>query len=363
MADKAPRNNAHCTIPDDAEQSTYRYHHRGRQARPAIAGRRASGPADVFQETHRHRHGRSAPRAGEIQPDRPGARRTGARTGSLVSIMKIILGVGGGIAAYKSAELARLLMQQGHQVQAVMTPPRRSSSAPSLSPPSPGARSLTDLFAIESAIEHISVAQENELLLIAPATADLIAKMAHGLAGRLPHHPLPGLHRPGGDRAGDEREYVAAPRHPGQPGDPAPPRAQHRRARQRIPGLRHDRPRPPGRAAGAIADAIKRACHAAAAIWKGETVLITAGPTQEPLDPVRYISNRSSGKMGYALAEAAAAARRARGPGFRARPSAAAARRRSCSGPHRGGDARQVFEHLGPAPASSSRPPPWPIFT
>ena len=97
--------------------------------------------------------------------------------------MKIILGVGGGIAAYKAAELARLLMQDGHEVQAVMTAAAEEFVRPMTFAALTGRKVLTDLFAIESAIEHISVAQEHELLAIAPATADLIAKMAHGLAG------------------------------------------------------------------------------------------------------------------------------------------------------------------------------------
>ena len=96
--------------------------------------------------------------------------------------MKIILGIGGGIAAYKAAELARLLMQRGHEVQAAMTPAAREFVQPLTFAALTGRKTLTDLFAIESAIEHIQIAQENEMLVIAPATADLIAKLAHGLA-------------------------------------------------------------------------------------------------------------------------------------------------------------------------------------
>ena len=98
------------------------------------------------------------------------------------SSMRLILGIGGGIAAYKSAELARLLMQQGHEVQAVMTRAAEEFVRPLTFAALTGRKVLTDLFAIESAIEHISVAQENDILAIAPATADLMAKMAHGLA-------------------------------------------------------------------------------------------------------------------------------------------------------------------------------------
>src|SRR5580700_7284913 len=96
--------------------------------------------------------------------------------------MRIILGVGGGIAAYKAAELARLLMQSGHEVQAIMTAAAEEFVRPLTFAALTGRKVLTDLFAIESAIEHISVAQEHELLVIAPATADLMGRMAHGLA-------------------------------------------------------------------------------------------------------------------------------------------------------------------------------------
>src|SRR3954447_24875795 len=96
--------------------------------------------------------------------------------------MKVLLAVGGGIAAYKAAELARLLMQEGHEVQAVMTAAAEEFVRPLTFAALTGRKVLTDLFAIENAIEHVSVAQEHELLVIAPATADLMANMAHGLA-------------------------------------------------------------------------------------------------------------------------------------------------------------------------------------
>src|SRR6266496_1879128 len=96
--------------------------------------------------------------------------------------MKILLGVGGGIAAYKAAELARLLMQDGHEVQVLMTEAAEEFVRPLTFAALTGRKVLTNLFAIEAAIEHISVAQEHELLVIAPATADLMAKLAHGLA-------------------------------------------------------------------------------------------------------------------------------------------------------------------------------------
>jgi phosphopantothenoylcysteine decarboxylase/phosphopantothenate--cysteine ligase len=219
--------------------------------------------------------------------------------------MKIILGVGGGIAAYKSAEVARLLMQEGHAVQAVMTRAAEEFIRPLSFAALTGRKTLTDLFAIESAIEHISVAQENELMAIAPATADLIAKLAHGLAddflttlylaftgpvvvapsmnSNMWHHPatqanLETLRQRGHRIVEPESGYLACGMTgAGRLADPA-----------------------------TIVEAIERESRRRHDL-DGETVLITAGPTQEPLDPVRYISNRSSGKMGYALAEAAAA--------------------------------------------------------
>src|SRR5580693_118110 len=103
--------------------------------------------------------------------------------------MNIVLGVGGGIAAYKSAELARLLMQRGHAVQVVMTAGAQEFVRPLTFAALTGRKVVTGLFAttnqdatLSSAIEHIGVAQENDLLVAAPATADLLAKFAHGLA-------------------------------------------------------------------------------------------------------------------------------------------------------------------------------------
>ena len=219
--------------------------------------------------------------------------------------MKILLGVGGGIAAYKAAELARLLMQQDHQVQVAMTRAACKFVQPLTFASLTGRKVLTDLFAVESAIEHISVAQEHEVLVIAPATADLMAKMAHGLADdfltttylaftgmvviaptmnvNMWQHPatqanLEALARRGHTIVEPGSGYLAC----GMTG--------------------------PGRMAEpeVIADAIGRVTHRRRDL-EGETVLVTAGPTQEPLDPVRYITNRSSGKMGYSLAEAASA--------------------------------------------------------
>jgi phosphopantothenoylcysteine decarboxylase/phosphopantothenate--cysteine ligase len=222
--------------------------------------------------------------------------------------MKVLLAVGGGIAAYKSAELARLLMQQGHQVQVVMTRAAEEFVRPLTFAALTGRKVLTDLFAIESAIEHIAVAQENELLVVAPATADLMAKLAHGLADDFLSTLYLAFTGP----------VLLAPamnvnmwQHPATQANLATlvkrghtivePGSGYLACGMTGPGRLAD----PETIAAAIAAVIEHSAHPRRDL-EGETVLITAGPTQEPLDPVRYISNRSSGKMGYALAEAAA---------------------------------------------------------
>jgi phosphopantothenoylcysteine decarboxylase/phosphopantothenate--cysteine ligase len=219
--------------------------------------------------------------------------------------MKVLLAVGGGIAAYKSAELARLLMQQDHQVQVVMTAAAEQFVRPLTFAALTGRKVLTDLFAIESAIEHISVAQEHEILVIAPATADLMAKLAAGLAGEFLTTLYLAFTGP----------VLLAPamnvnmwQHPATQANLAMLVKRGHIIVEPGSGYLACGMTGPGRLADpeTIATAIE---HAASRRrdFEGETVLITAGPTQEPLDPVRYISNRSSGKMGYALAEAAAA--------------------------------------------------------
>ena len=218
--------------------------------------------------------------------------------------MKIILGIGGGIAAYKAAELARLLMQQDHQVQAVMTTAAQKFVRPLTFAALTGHKVLTDLFAIESAIEHISVAQENEVLAIAPATADLMAKMAHGLADDFLTTLYLAFTGP----------VVVAPAMNVNMWEHPATRANLEVLRRRghiivEPGSGYLACGMTG--PGRLADPEIIASHIARLLrphdLEDEMVLVTAGPTQEPLDPVRYISNRSSGKMGYALAEAAAA--------------------------------------------------------
>ena len=159
---------------------------------------------------------------------------------------------------------------------------------------------------LSSASSTSRVAQENELLVVAPATADLLAKFAHGLADDFLTTLYLAFTGPVVLAPGDEHEHVAAPGHAGEYGDAAPSAATA--SSSRTTGYLACGMIGPGRLAEpeTIADAVE-ARVAPRRDLEGETVLITAGPTQEPLDPVAIISNRSSGKMGYALAEAAAA--------------------------------------------------------
>jgi phosphopantothenoylcysteine decarboxylase/phosphopantothenate--cysteine ligase len=219
--------------------------------------------------------------------------------------MKVLLGVGGGIAAYKSAELARLLLQEGHEVRVAMTAAAEEFVRPLTFAALTGQKVLTDLFAIEAAIEHIAVAQEHELLVIAPATADLMAKLAHGLADDF----LSTLY------LAFTGTVVLAPamnvnmwQHPATQANLEMLRRRGHIIAEPGSGYLACGMTGPGRMAepAEIAETIRAATRTRTDL-QGETVLITAGPTQEPLDPVRYLSNRSSGKMGYALAEAAAA--------------------------------------------------------
>jgi phosphopantothenoylcysteine decarboxylase / phosphopantothenate---cysteine ligase len=218
--------------------------------------------------------------------------------------MKILLGVGGGIAAYKAAELARLLMQQDHQIQAILTRSAEQFIRPLTFAALTGRKALTDLFEIEDAIEHIAVAQAHEMLVIAPATADLMARLAHGLADDFLTTLYLAFAGP----------VLLAPTMNVNMWEHAATQANLEALRQR--GHRIVEPDSgylacgmtgPGRMAepAAIVEAIEAEARRRRDL-DSETVLITAGPTQEPIDPVRYLSNRSSGKMGYALAEAAA---------------------------------------------------------
>src|SRR5215470_3477179 len=226
--------------------------------------------------------------------------------------MRITLGVTGGVAAYKAAELVRRLQQEGHSVQVVMTRTAREFVTPLTFAALSGQKVITDLFSdssggeanLESAIEHIAVAQRTDLLLVAPATADVIAKFARGVADDF----LTTLY------LASTAPVVVAPAMNVNMWNHTATRENVQTLRAR--GVKTVEPHEgylacgmtgPGRLAGLedILGAVREVSKAQRDL-EGETVLVSAGPTCEDLDPVRYITNRSSGKMGYAVAEAAA---------------------------------------------------------
>jgi len=226
--------------------------------------------------------------------------------------MRITLGVTGGVAAYKSAELVRLLQTEGHTVQVVMTRAAREFITPLTFAALSGQKVITDLFTsresgdanLESAIEHIAVAQRTDLLLVAPATADTLAKFARGLADDF----LSTLY------LASTAPVVLAPamnvnmwQHPATQENLAALRKRGVRIVEPGEGYLACGMTGPGRLAAQeeILKAVREVVEAQQDL-AAETVLVTAGPTCEDLDPVRFISNRSSGKMGYSVAEAAA---------------------------------------------------------
>jgi phosphopantothenoylcysteine decarboxylase / phosphopantothenate---cysteine ligase len=226
--------------------------------------------------------------------------------------MRITLGVTGGIAAYKSAELVRRLQDEGHSIQVVMTRAAREFITPLTFAALSGQRVITDLFSnqpggegsLDSAIDHIAVAQRTDLLLVAPATADVLAKFARGiaddflttmyLASTAPVVVAPAMNV-------NMWQHIAT---------------QENVAALRARGIRIVEPSEGYLACGMtgsgrlaeqeeILKAVREVLSGKQDL-AGETLLVTAGPTCEDIDPVRFLTNRSSGKMGYAVAVAAA---------------------------------------------------------
>lgn len=225
--------------------------------------------------------------------------------------MKIALGVCGGIAAYKAAEITRLLQDRGIRVQVIMTASAQEFVRPLTFAALSGERVITSMFAaesgaepnIDSAIEHIAVAQSIDALLIAPATADVIAKLAQGIANDFlttlylattaPVVIAPAMNVNMWDHPATQQNLEILRKRGGTIVEPGS-------------GYLACGMTGPGRLAEnetIVAAAMQALGHSQD--LAGETVLITAGPTREKIDPVRYLTNRSSGRMGYAIAEAA----------------------------------------------------------
>jgi phosphopantothenoylcysteine decarboxylase/phosphopantothenate--cysteine ligase len=227
--------------------------------------------------------------------------------------LRITLGVTGGVAAYKAAELVRRLQQDDFSVQVVMTRGAREFVTPLTFAGLSGQKVITDLFAgseaggdanLDSAIEHIAVAQRTDLLLVAPATADILARFAQGIADDF----LTTLY------LATTAPVVVAPAMNVNMWNHSATQANLEVLRSR--GVQVVNPDEgylacgmtgAGRLAGQeqIVAAVREALRFKRDL-EGQTVLITAGPTCEDIDPVRYLTNRSSGKMGYAVAEVAA---------------------------------------------------------
>lgn len=217
---------------------------------------------------------------------------------------RILLGITGGIAAYKSAELVRLLKKEGHQVRVVMTRGAEAFVTPMTFQALSGEPVRTSLLdpEAEQGMGHIELAKWADQVVIAPATADFIARLAQGMADDL----LTTL------CCATEAPIVVAP---------AMNQAMWNNHRtQRNIGLLESDPQVtfwgPDRGSQACGDTgpgrmlepldlFERITAVCSGPLSGKRVVITAGPTREPIDPIRYISNHSSGKMGYALAAAA----------------------------------------------------------
>jgi phosphopantothenoylcysteine decarboxylase / phosphopantothenate---cysteine ligase len=225
--------------------------------------------------------------------------------------MKVTVGVSGGIAAYKAAELVRALQQHALDVHVVMTKAAKQFVQPLTFASLTGHKVITSLWTapespdsnLDSAIEHIEAAQTTDLLVVAPATANILAKFAHGIADDF----LTTLY------LATTAPVIVAPamnvnmwQHPATQANLetlaarnvhiVPPDSGYLACGMTGSGRLADTP--------AIVEAVLGILHHRNDL-AGETVLVTAGGTREALDPVRFLGNRSSGKMGYALAEAA----------------------------------------------------------
>jgi phosphopantothenoylcysteine decarboxylase/phosphopantothenate--cysteine ligase len=236
----------------------------------------------------------------------PGARRDRHATTGPSHILLII---GGGIAAYKSLDLIRRLRERGIGVRVVMTAAAQKFVTPLSVGAIAGEHPFTDLFDAHSEFDvgHIRLARAPSLILVAPATADLMAKMAHGLADDLASAVL----------LATDKKIVLAPAM-------NPLMWSNKATRRNIAQLTADHVVLVGPKAGEMAErgeagigrmaepleivAAVQAQLAGSGALAGVRMLVTSGPTHEPIDPVRYIANRSSGKQGHAIAEAAASA-------------------------------------------------------
>ncbi len=228
----------------------------------------------------------------------------------MLSGKRVLLGVTAGIAAYKSADLVRRLGEAGAEVQVAMTPGATAFVGPLTMQAVSGRPVRTDLLDpdAEAGMGHIELARWPDLILVAPATADFLARLSHGLADDLlttlclatdrPILLAPAMNRLMWANVATQENVATLQRRGQRLLGPA-------QGDQACGEVGLGRMLEPTELVQAVVDALRPAVDG---VLAGKSVLVTAGPTREPIDPVRYVSNRSSGRMGYAVAAAAAAA-------------------------------------------------------
>ncbi|MGZ3298418.1 MAG: bifunctional phosphopantothenoylcysteine decarboxylase/phosphopantothenate--cysteine ligase CoaBC, partial [Asticcacaulis sp.] len=217
---------------------------------------------------------------------------------------RVLLIIGGGIAAYKSLELVRLLKKAGHEVRVVLTEGAKHFVTPLSAAALSGDKVYADLFDLtdETEMGHITLSRQADLIVVAPATADLMAKAANGFANDLASTLL---------LATDKRVLMAPAMNVRMWNHAATARNL---STLKADGVAFVGPDDGEMACGefgagrmaepeAILKAIEAELQPGEQPLKGKRIVITAGPTFEPLDPVRGLTNRSSGRQGYAVAE------------------------------------------------------------
>jgi phosphopantothenoylcysteine decarboxylase / phosphopantothenate---cysteine ligase len=240
----------------------------------------------------------------------PPSRSSGQKAQSIATqSWRVLLVIGGSIAAYKSLDIIRRLQDHGALVRVILTPAAQHFVTPLAIGALAGERAYTDLFDPQSEFDvgHIRMARDTDLVIVAPATADLIARMAYGHADDLATAVL---------LATDKPVLIAPAMNPRMWAAKA---TQRNLAQLRADGVRCIGPNSGEMAErgeagiGRMAEPLEITTAATAILYSGgslagKRVLVTSGPTSEPLDPVRVLANRSSGKQGHAIAAAAAAA-------------------------------------------------------
>lgn len=230
---------------------------------------------------------------------------------SILNGRRVLLIVGGGIAAYKCLELIRRLRERGASVRAILTDAAQHFVTPLSVSSLTGEKVHTDLFSLtdEAEMGHIELSRDADLLVVAPATADLMAKMANGLANDLASTALlatdkkvliaPAMNVRMWTHAATQRNFETLM---ADGVDFVGPNEGDMACGEYGPGRMAE----PAEILAAIEAHFAELAYPGGGPLKGKRVLITSGPTHEPIDPVRYLANRSSGKQGYAIARAVA---------------------------------------------------------